>query len=48
MVGVALANNIGLLEKQTADFLLAAAQDMAIYGVPLVGQPSHHPFEGEI
>ena len=48
MVGVALANNIGSLEDQSSGFLLAAAQDVAIYGVSLVGQPSHHPFEGEL
>jgi aryl-phospho-beta-D-glucosidase BglC (GH1 family) len=48
MVGVALANNLGPLKGQATEFLLAAAQDVASYGVSLVGQPSHHAFEGEL
>ena len=48
MVGIDLANNIGSLKEQTEEFLLAAAQDVAIFAAPLIGQPIHPPFEGEL
>jgi hypothetical protein len=43
-VGVALANNIGPLNAEVANFLEDAAQGIAQYSVALVGQPAHHAF----
>jgi hypothetical protein len=42
--GVALANNIGPLNAEVANFLEDAAQGIAQYSVALVGQPAHHAF----
>lgn len=47
-VGVALANNLGPVPAQTTEFLMDAAQGIAIYSASLVGQPHHHLFQGEI
>jgi len=47
-VGVALANHLGPLTAQTTEFLMDAAQGTANYSASLVGQPQHHPFQGEI
>jgi hypothetical protein len=46
MVGVALANNLGELSGQTANFLEDAAQGTAIYSASLSIQPNHLPFQG--
>ena len=43
-VGIALANNIGPLNAEVANFLEDAAQGIAQYSVALVGQPAHHAF----
>jgi hypothetical protein len=45
-VGVALANNLGPLPGQVANFLEDAAQGSAIYSAPLSSQPIHAPFQG--
>lgn len=48
-VGVALANHLGSLEALVENFLMDAAEGTANYAaVSLVGQPAHHPFQGEI
>jgi hypothetical protein len=47
-VGVALDNDLGPLKGQTTNFLMDAAEGIAGYSMPLVGQPAHHPFQGEI
>lgn len=47
-VGVELANNIGLLKAQTANFLMDAAENIVAYSSSLVGQPAHHLFQGEV
>ena len=47
-VGVALANDLGPLKAQTTNFLMDAAEGIANYSTSLVGQPAHHPFQGEI
>jgi hypothetical protein len=47
-VGVALANDLGPLKAQATNFLMDAAQGIPSYGASLVGQPVHHPFQGEL
>ena len=47
-VGIALADDFGLLKAQTTNFLMDAAEGIASYSMSLVGQPAHHPFQGEI
>ena len=47
-VGVALVGKLGPLYGQATNFLDDAAQGIATYGASLIGQPSHHPFEGEL
>jgi GDSL-like Lipase/Acylhydrolase len=47
-VGVALANDLGPLKGQATNFLMDAAEGMANYSMSLVGQPVHHPFQGEM
>jgi hypothetical protein len=46
-VGVALANNLGLLPGQTTNFLECAAQGSAVYGASLANQPVALPLQGE-
>ena len=43
-VGLALDNNLGPLREQTLNFLMDAADGIANYSMPLVGQPAHDPF----
>jgi hypothetical protein len=45
-VGVALANNLGLLPAQVANFLENAAQGTAVYSASLSSQPIAAPFQG--
>jgi hypothetical protein len=45
-VGVALANNLGLLPGQVANFLGSAAQGTAVYSASLSSQPIAAPFQG--
>jgi hypothetical protein len=45
-VGVALANNLGLLNGQAMNFLEDAVRGTAIYGASLSGQPNHPTFLG--
>jgi hypothetical protein len=45
-VGVALANNLGLLDGQAVSFLEDAAQGSALYAAPLSSQPAAQPFQG--
>jgi hypothetical protein len=47
-VGVALENDFGPLKAQATNFLMDAAEGIANYSMSLVGQPAHHPFQGEI
>ena len=47
-VGVALDNNLGPLSALATNFLMDAAEGIANYSMSLVGQPAHHPFQGEI
>ena len=47
-VGVALASNVGPLKAQATEFLMDAAEGIANYSASLVGQPHHHPFQGEV
>ena len=47
-VGVALDNNLGPLKALATNFLMDAAEGIASYSMSLVGQPAHHPFQGEI
>jgi hypothetical protein len=47
-VGFALADNFGPLKAQAANFLMDAAEGIANYSMSLVGQPAHHPFQGEV
>lgn len=47
-VGIALDNDLGPLKLQAANFLMDAAQGIADYSTSLVGQPLHHPFQGEV
>jgi hypothetical protein len=47
-VGVALANDLGPLKAQATNFLMDAAQGIASYSASLIGQPAHHPFQGEL
>jgi hypothetical protein len=46
-VGVALDNNLGTLKAGTMNFLMDAAENIALYSQPLSSQPLHHPFQGE-
>ena len=46
-VGVALDDNLGL-KGQAINFLMDAAEGIADYSMSLIGQPAHHPFQGEI
>jgi hypothetical protein len=45
-VGVALANNLGALSGQAANFLEDAAQGIAAYSASLSSQPTHSSFQG--
>ena len=45
--GFALANDFGPLKAQATNFLMDAAEGIANYSMSLVGQPAHHPFQGE-
>ena len=45
-VGTALANNLGPLAGQAANFLEDAAQGSAVYSASLGSQPMHAPFQG--
>jgi len=45
-VGIALANNLGLLPGQVTNFLKDAAQGTAIYSTSLASQPDSVPFQG--
>jgi hypothetical protein len=47
-VGVALDNNLGPLKALANNFLMDAAEGIASYSMSLIGQPAHHPFQGEI
>jgi hypothetical protein len=47
-VGVALDNNLGALKALATNFLMDAAEEIASYSMSLIGQPAHHPFQGEI
>ena len=47
-VGEALFHDLGPLEALANNFLMDAAQGIANYAMSLVGQPAHHPFQGEI
>ena len=47
-VGFALGNDFGPLKAQATNFLMDAAEGIANYSMSLVGQPAHHPFQGEI
>jgi hypothetical protein len=47
-VGFALADNFGPLKAQATNFLMDAAEGIANYSMSLVGQPAHHPFQGEV
>jgi endoglucanase len=47
-VGVALDNALGPLKALANNFLMAAAEGIASYSMSLIGQPAHHPFQGEI
>ena len=47
-VGEALFDDLGPLEALVNNFLMGAAQGIANYAMSLVGQPAHHPFQGEI
>ena len=47
-VGVGLADNLGPLKALATNFLMDAAEGIASYSMSLVGQPAHHPFQGEI
>ena len=41
-------NDLGPLKAQATNFLMDAAEGIANYSMSLVGQPAHHPFQGEI
>jgi hypothetical protein len=45
-IGVALVNNLGLLNGQAINFLEAAAQGIAVYSASLASQPTAAPFQG--
>jgi hypothetical protein len=45
-VGVAVANNLGLLPGQVINFLEDATQGSAIYSAALASQPTASPFQG--
>jgi hypothetical protein len=45
-VGIALVNNLGLLNGQAINFLEDAAQGTAVYSASLASQPNHAPFQG--
>ena len=47
-VGAALDNNLGPSKALATNFLMDAAEGIAGYSMSLVGQPAHHPFQGEI
>ena len=47
-VGIALANNLGLLPGQVTNFLENAAQGTAVYSASLASQPLAAPFQGAI
>ena len=36
------------LEALVDNFLMDAAEGIANYATSLVGQPAHHPFQGEV
>jgi hypothetical protein len=46
-VGVALDNNLGPLKEQAVNFLTDAADGIANYSMPLIGQPAHIPSQGD-
>jgi hypothetical protein len=45
-VRTVLANNLGGLSSQVANFLEDAAQGTAVYSASLASQPAHGPFQG--
>jgi hypothetical protein len=47
-VGLALADNLGPIKSETTNFVMDAAEGLANYSTPLVGQPAHHLFQGEV
>jgi hypothetical protein len=47
-VGEALFHDLGPLEALVDNFLMDAAEGIANYASSLVGQPAHHPFQGEV
>ena len=47
-VGEALFHHLGPLEALVDNFLMDAAEGIANYATSLVGQPAHHPFQGEV